>query len=107
LKPGAAMHLLSAVFDGRPNPFYEVFLDPRQMNSSASACSTPSSFSLCAGVAAREAEGFLRSYYAERPPQGGCFVWDGRQGAIALLGLRYLESLVEKALGRGFVSSCW
>src|SRR6266478_5770192 len=46
---------------------------------------------------------FLRSAFDNLQPQEQCFVWDGWQGAIALLTLTELEPLVREAFRRGFI----
>ncbi|HUN99647.1 MAG TPA: DUF1186 domain-containing protein, partial [Bradyrhizobium sp.] len=49
----------------------------------------------------------LRTCYSELEPQSECFVWNGWQSAIALLGLAELKPLVEQAFARGLISRSW
>src|SRR5262249_55173172 len=54
-----------------------------------------------------DAARFLRTCYSELEPQAECFVWNGWQSAIALLGLAELKPLVEQAFARGLISPSW
>jgi hypothetical protein len=46
---------------------------------------------------------FLRDTFMELQPQARCFVWQGWQSAIAMLGLSELKILVKRAFDRGFI----
>jgi hypothetical protein len=46
---------------------------------------------------------FLRDAFMELQPQAQCFVWQGWQSAIAMLGLSELKILVKRAFDRGFI----
>jgi hypothetical protein len=100
--------VMAAVFDGDPNPLYQIVLDAeadeyiRSRMCEAIAMATFNSEMLRA-----DAAGFLRSCYSELMPQDECFVWHGWQSAIALLGLTELKPLVEKAFARGLISTSW
>ena len=50
---------------------------------------------------------FLRDCFMNLEPQRQCFVWQGWQSAIAMLGLAELTSLVKKAFDRGFIDRQW
>ena len=50
---------------------------------------------------------FLRDAFMEIRPQATCFVWDGWQSAIALLGLSELTILVKRAFDRRFIDPQW
>jgi hypothetical protein len=54
-----------------------------------------------------EAARFLRACYSEITPQDECFVWDGWQSAIAMLGLAELKPVVAQAFEREFISPGW
>ena len=54
-----------------------------------------------------EAARFLQSCYESLQPQDECYVWDGWQGAIAMLGLSELKPLVKQAFERDFISPGW
>jgi hypothetical protein len=47
--------------------------------------------------------GFLRHCFTGIQPQDTCFVWDGWQSTIAMLGLTELVPLVEEAFRREFI----
>jgi hypothetical protein len=47
---------------------------------------------------------FLRACFSELEPQRECFVWDGWQSAIAMLGLVELVPLVEQAFERELIA---
>jgi hypothetical protein len=47
--------------------------------------------------------GGLRRRCAELQPQAECYVWQGWQSAIAVLGLTELKVLVKRAFDRGFI----
>lgn len=56
----------------------------------------------------RDAVGrFLRDAYMELQPQTECYVWQGWQSAIAMLGLTELKVLVKRAFDRGFIDRQW
>jgi Protein of unknown function (DUF1186)/SEC-C motif len=100
--------VMAAVFDGDPKPLYEVILDPdadeyiRSRMLEAIAMVT-----LNGGLPRAEAARFLRACYSEIDPQEECFVWNGWQSAIALLGLTDLKPLVEQAFKRESISRMW
>src|ERR1044071_9561178 len=43
----------------------------------------------------------------ELQPQAECYVWQGWQSAIAMLGLVELKMLVKRAFDRGFIDPQW
>jgi uncharacterized protein YchJ len=100
--------VMAAVFDGDPGPLYEVILAPaadefiRSRMLEAVAMVT-----LRSEMPREEAARFLRACYSELDPQDECWVWNGWQSAIALLGLVELKPLVEQAFERGFISRTW
>jgi Protein of unknown function (DUF1186)/SEC-C motif len=100
--------VMAAIFDGDPGPLYEVILDPdadefvRSRMLEAIAMVTMSD-----ELPRAEAARFLRACYSELEPQDECWVWQGWQSAIALLGLVELKPLVEDAFARGFISNSW
>jgi hypothetical protein len=50
---------------------------------------------------------FLRDAYMELKPQAECYVWQGWQSAVAMLGLVELKMLVKRAFDRGFIDRHW
>jgi hypothetical protein len=103
-----AHRVMAAVFDGDPAPLYEVIRDPN-----ADEFVRAAAFHALAMVALRgelpreEAAQFLQASYVELLPQDECFVWDGWQTTVAMLGLEALRPLVKQAFERGFISPAW
>src|SRR3954471_1228513 len=50
---------------------------------------------------------FLREGFEILEPKRGCFVWDGWQAAIAMLGLEQLRPLVKTAFESGSIEPGW
>ncbi len=100
--------VMAAVFDGDPQPLYDIILDP-EVNEflRKRMCDVLAMVTLRGELAREEAAQFLRSCYTNLQPQDECFVWDGWQGAIALLGLAEFRPLVEQAFERGFIHPSW
>ena len=97
--------VMAAVFDGDPNPLYEVVLDPQADEFIRSRmCETIAMLTLDGEMPRAEAERFLRACYTDIVPQGENFVWVGWQSAIALLGLDELRALVARAFASKFIS---
>jgi hypothetical protein len=100
--------VMAAVFDGDPTPLYDVILDPEADEYVRSRMLEAIAMVTLRGEMPRaEAARFLRVCYTEINPQDECFVWNGWQSAIALLGLVELKPLVEQAFARGFISAFW
>jgi hypothetical protein len=59
------------------------------------------------GAGTPEAARFLRACYDDLAPAQDCFVWNGWQSAIAMLGLAELKSLVKQAFERGSIEAFW
>ena len=106
---GETVHrVMAAVFDGDPEPLYEIIRDEKANDIvRAAICDTIAMVSLRGELPRAEAEQFLRTCYAEFESQHGNFVWHGWQNAIALLGLAELKPMVEQAFARGLVDSSW
>jgi hypothetical protein len=99
---------MAAVFDGDPGPLYEVILDPQADEYVRSRMLEAIAMVTLRGEMPREeAVRFLRTCYSELDRQDECWVWNGWQSAIALLGLVELKPLVEQAFDRGFISPTW
>lgn len=100
--------VMAAVFDGDPGPLYDVILDPKADEYIRSRMLEVIAMVTQRGEMPRdEAVRFLRACYSELEPQDECWVWQGWQSAIALLGLVELKPLVEQAFTRGFISPGW
>jgi Protein of unknown function (DUF1186)/SEC-C motif len=96
--------VMAAVFDGDPQPLYDIILDPNADEFIRAAM-----FETLAMVTLRDeldrgtAARFLRDAYNDLRPQRECCVWVGWESAIALLGLAELKVLVKRVFDRGFI----
>jgi hypothetical protein len=100
--------VMAAVFDGDPEPLYEIIRDRTVEEIVRSRmCEVVAMVTVRGELPRAEAERFLRTCYSELEPQDESFVWHGWQSAIALLGLAELKPLVEEAFARGLVDGSW
>jgi hypothetical protein len=100
--------VMAAVFDGDPQPLYEIILDQNAEQFIRSR--------MCEALAMVVVQGefdrtlvsrFLRDAFMELQPQAECYVWQGWQPATAMLGLAELKILVRRAFDRGFIDRHW
>jgi Protein of unknown function (DUF1186)/SEC-C motif len=96
--------VVASVFDGDPQPLYDIILDPDADEFVRAAMFETLAMvtlrgELDRGVAAR----FLRDAYNDLRPQRESYVWAGWESAIALLGLAELKVLVKRAFDRRFI----
>jgi Protein of unknown function (DUF1186)/SEC-C motif len=100
--------VMAAVFDGDPDPLHRIILDPEADEFVRSRmCEALAMATFDDDTQRADAARFLRTCYAQLLPQAECFVWNGWQSAIALLGLTELKPLVEQAFARGLLSPSW
>jgi hypothetical protein len=105
MKTETAHRVMAGLFDGDPKPLYEVILEPQADEYiRARMCDALAMVTLRGELPREEAARFLQSCYVDLQPQDECYVWDGWQGAIAMLGLSELAPLVEQAFERGFIN---
>jgi Protein of unknown function (DUF1186)/SEC-C motif len=98
--------VMASVFDGDPNPLYEVILEPKADEFiRARMCDALAMVTLRGELPREEAARFLQSCYGNLQPQDECYVWEGWQNAIAMLGLSELKPLVKQVFERGFIGS--
>jgi len=96
--------VMANVFDGDPNPIYEVIRD-----TEADEFLRGRMFDSLVLLAFRgefdrtELAGFLRASFDELRPRDYSMVWDGWQRAVALLAMDEFEPLVRKAFESGFI----
>jgi hypothetical protein len=96
--------VMAGVFDGDPQPLYEIILDPNAEEFIRSRmCEALAMITLRGELDRDLAESLLRDAFNELEPRRCCFVWFGWQSAIAMLGLGQLKVLVERAFDRGFI----
>lgn len=100
--------VMAAVFDGDPQPLYEIILDPNADQFVRSRMCEAVAMLVVQGELDREtAARFFRDAFMELRPQARSFVWQGWQSAIAMLGLSELKILVKRAFDRGFIDPQW
>jgi hypothetical protein len=86
-----AHRVMASLFDGDPKALYEVILEPTVDEFiRARMCAALAMVTLRGELPREEAARFLQSCYDSLQPQDECYVWDGWQGAIAMLGLSEL-----------------
>ena len=96
--------VMAAVFDGDPEPLYDIILDPNaEQFIRAGMCEALTMVTVRGGLHRAVAGRFLRDAFMEMQPQAECYVWVGWQSAIAMLGMGDLKILVKKAFDRGFI----
>jgi Protein of unknown function (DUF1186)/SEC-C motif len=96
--------VMAAVFDGDPQPLYDIILDPSADEFiRAGMCEAMTISTLCGDLDRDVAGRFLRDAFMNLRPQAQNYVWAGWQSAIAMLGISELKSLVKKAFNRGFI----
>ena len=98
--------VMAAVFDGDPEPLYDIILDPNgEEFIRAGMCEALAVVAVRGELDRAVAGRFLRDAFMEMQPQAECYAWVGWQSAIAMLGLSDLKILVKKAFERGFIDS--
>jgi hypothetical protein len=100
--------VMAAVCDGDPEPLYQIIVDAEADEFVRSRmCEALAMLARNGEFPRADVARFLRDSYSELEPQDECFVWNGWQSAIALLGLAELKPLVEQAFARGLISPSW
>jgi Protein of unknown function (DUF1186)/SEC-C motif len=98
--------VMAALFDGDPQPLYEIILDPNAEEFIRAGMYKALAMVTLRGELDRAVAGrFLRDAFVEIRPQAECYVWVGWQSAIAALGMSDLKILVKRAFDRGFIDS--
>jgi hypothetical protein len=96
--------VMAAVFDGDPQPLYDIILDPSADEYlRASMCETLAMVTLRGELDRQQVGRFLRDAFMEMLPQTESYAWVGWQSAITMLGMSDLKLLVKKAFDRGFI----
>jgi hypothetical protein len=100
--------VMAAVFDADPQPLYEIILDRNAEPFVRSRmCETLAMLVLRGDLDRDVVSRFFRDAFMELQPQAECYVWQGWQSAIAMLGLTELKMLVKRAFDRGFIDRYW
>lgn len=100
--------VMAAVFDGDPNPLYEIIRDQRADEFIRSRmCHAIAMLAQRGELPRAEVAQFLRDCYSQLEPQDDCFVWNGWLDAVAWLGLADLKPLVQQAFVRHSIDPAW
>jgi hypothetical protein len=103
-----AHHVMAAVFDGDPQPIYNIILDQEADEFVRSRmCETLAILVVGGRLGRDEVAAFLRDCWIGLQPRDCCFVWHGWQSSIAALGLVELKEIVKEAFDRRIVSPGW
>jgi Protein of unknown function (DUF1186)/SEC-C motif len=103
-----AHRIMTAVFDGDPQPIYDIILDAEADEYVRSRmCEALALLVLQDRLDRAEAAAFLRDCWRNLQPRGVCFVWNGWQSAIAMLGLTELREIVKEAFDREIIDPSW
>ena len=95
--------VMAAVFDGDPEPLYDIILDPNAEEFIRAGMCEALAMVTVRGELDRAVTGrFLRDAFMKLQPQRQNYVWVGWQSAIAILGMSDLQTLVKKAFDSGF-----
>jgi hypothetical protein len=100
--------VMAAVFDGDPDPLYEIIRDPEADEYvRAKMCQTIAMLTRRGELPREATAAFLRECHAQLEPQQDCYVWSGWLDAVAWLGLTELKPLVQQAFQRGSIDPTW
>jgi hypothetical protein len=100
--------VMAAVFDGDPEPLYEIIRDQEADEFVRSRMFRAIAMLTRSGDLPRDATAdFLRDCYSQLKPQRDCYVWQGWVDAVAWLGLTELRPLVQQAFLRGSINPEW
>lgn len=103
-----AHRVMASVFDGDPEPLYEIIRDPEAHEFVRSRMCQAVAMLTRSGDLPRDATAaFLRDCYARLEPQQDCYVWNGWVDAVAWLGLTELKPLVQQAFLRRSIDPEW
>ncbi len=100
--------VMAAVFDVDPPPLYDIILDPVADEFVRSRmCETLAMLALRGDLDRAEATRFLGEAFEKIKPPACCYVWQGWQSALAMLGATEFKGLVKDAFDRGFINRMW
>jgi hypothetical protein len=100
--------VMAAVFDGNPQPIYNIILDEDADQFVRSRmCETLAMLVVHGRLDRAEVAAFLRDCWISLQPREDCFVWNGWQSAIALLALIEHKEVVKEAFDRKIINPTW
>jgi hypothetical protein len=99
--------VMAAVFDGDPQPLYDIILDETADEFVRSCMCDALVILVRQGRLSRaEAARFLTACFTELQPREECSVWVGWTNTIAQLALAELKPMVDQAFKRGSIAEC-
>jgi hypothetical protein len=99
-----AHRVIAAVFDGDPEPLYDLILDIQADEYARSRmCEVVAMLAVNGDLPRAEAARFLRACFTSLKPREDCAVWDGWQTAVAMLGLEDMRPMVKEAFDKGAI----
>jgi hypothetical protein len=100
--------VMAAVFDGDPEPLYEIIRDPEADEYVRAKMLQTVAMLTRSGELPRETTAaFLRDCFSQLEPRNDCFVWSGWIDAVAGLGLTELKPLAQQAFQRNSIDPDW
>jgi hypothetical protein len=100
--------VMAAVFDGDPDPLYQIIRDPEADEYIRSKMCQAIAMLTRRGELPREATAaFLRDCFSQLEPKQDCQVWSGWVDAVIWLGLAELKPLAQQAFLRGSIDPEW
>lgn len=100
--------VIAAVFDGDPQPLYDVILDRAADEFVRSRmCEVLVTLVRRGDLPYDEVQQFLSASFVKLIPEPGCFVWSGWQSAVAALRIEALKPLAKDAFDRGMIDPSW
>ncbi|WP_170162527.1 DUF1186 domain-containing protein [Methylocystis hirsuta] len=105
----ASHRVMAAVFDGDPEPLFDIILDSQADEYIRSRMCEVLAMLVVAGELSKDrVASFLAEAFGRLPKdEEECFVWNGWMDAIAALGLTEMRPLVAQAFERGWISPSW
>lgn len=104
----ASHRVMAAVCDGDPQPLYDIILDPAADQFVRSRmCEALAILVLRGDLDRSEVICFFTDAFEKIRPRDGCFVWQGWQSAVAMLGARELKPVVKQAFDHAYIDSRW
>ena len=96
-----AHRIMAAVCDGDPQPIYDIILDAEADEYVRSRMCEALAMLVLQGTLERDrVVHFLRDCWLNLQPRDVCFVWNGWQSAIAMLGLVELKDIAKEVFDR-------
>src|SRR5262249_23523175 len=100
--------VMAAVFDGEPQPLYDVILNENADEFVRSRMlETLAMVTLRGELAREETAQFLYVCFTKLQAEPGCFAWNGWQSAVAFLRLEEMKPLVKQAFDEQWIDPSW